>query len=177
MEREEYKPSRNRENIIFLSEVYGSPVSIKKMFISDSKESIIRRNLYVITRDDKLYMIGRELVSTRRPKETALFSNEVYPAYQYLLPHDPTKYFSYNLDLHGLREIEFSESDMESTIFVVAYGTDMYMIRAAPDMHFDTITDDFNYLVLVAIMVGVTVGVLVLRHKAKKAKLIKPHRD
>ena len=68
MESASYKPSRNRENIIFLSEVYGSPVSIKKLFISESKESLIRRNLFVITRDDKLNMIGRELVSTRRPK-------------------------------------------------------------------------------------------------------------
>ncbi len=66
---------------------------------------------------------------------------------------------------------------MESTIFVLAYGTDMYMIRVAPDMPFDMITDDFNYLVLMAIMVAVTVGVMVLRYKAKKAKLIKPHRD
>lgn len=51
------------------------------------------------------------------------------------------------------------------------------MIRVAPDMPFDMITEDFNYLVLVAIMVAVTVGVLVLRYKARKAKLTKPHRD
>ena len=112
LEGANYKPSRNRENIIFLSEVYGSPVSIKKLFISESKESLIRRNLFVITRDDKLYMIGRELVSTRRPKETALFSSEAYPPYQYMLPYDTTKFFSYNLDLHNLKGIEFSASDM-----------------------------------------------------------------
>ena len=76
-----------------------------------------------------------------------------------------------------MRDVQFSATDMESTIFVLAYGTDMYMIRVAPDMPFDMITDDFNYLVLVAIMVAVTVGVMVLRYKAKKAKLIKPHRD
>ena len=122
-------------------------------------------------------MIGRELVSTRRPKDTALFTNEVYPAYQYWLPYDATKFCSYNLDLYGLKDIHFSATNMESTIFVLAYGTDLYMIRAAPDMPFDMITDDFNYLVLVAIMVAVTVGVLVLRYKAKTAKLVKPHRD
>ena len=76
-----------------------------------------------------------------------------------------------------MRDVQFSATDMESTIFVLAYGTDMYMIRVAPDMPFDMITDDFNYLVLMAIMVAVTVGVMVLRYKAKKAKLIKPHRD
>jgi hypothetical protein len=59
----------------------------------------------------------------------------------------------------------------------MAYGTDIFMIRVAPDMPFDMITEDFNYLVLVLIMVGVTVGVIFLKNKAMKAKLLKPHRD
>ena len=59
----------------------------------------------------------------------------------------------------------------------MAYGTDIFMIRVAPDMPFDMITEDFNYLVLVLIMVGVTVGGIVLKNKAKKDKLLKPHRD
>ncbi len=66
---------------------------------------------------------------------------------------------------------------MESTVFVLGYGTDLFLIRMAPDMPFDMITDDFNYLVLVLIMAAVTAGVLVLRYKANKAKLVKPHRD
>jgi hypothetical protein len=59
----------------------------------------------------------------------------------------------------------------------MAYGTDIFMIRVAPDMPFDMITEDFNYLVLVLIMVGVTVGVIFLKNKAMKARLLKPHRD
>ena len=74
-----------------------------------------------------------------------------------------------------MKNVEFSASDMESTIFILGYGTDVFLLRVAPDHPFDMITEDFNYLVLVAIMVAVTVGVLVLRHKANKAKLIKPH--
>ncbi len=93
------------------------------------------------------------------------------------MPYDPTKFFSYNLNLHGLRDIHFSATDMESTIFILAYGTDAYMIRVAPDMPFDMITEDFSYLILVAIMIAVTIGVFILRQKAKTAKLIKPHRD
>jgi len=94
-----------------------------------------------------------------------------------LLPYDPTKFFSYNLNLYGLKDVHFSATDMESTIFIMAYGTDIYMLRVAPDMPFDMITEDFNYLVLVVIMVAVTAGVLVLRYKANKAKLSKAHRD
>jgi hypothetical protein len=66
---------------------------------------------------------------------------------------------------------------MESTIFVLTYGTDLMMIRIAPDMPFDMITEDFNYIVLVVIIVAVTIGVLMLKGKAQKAKLLKKHRD
>ena len=59
----------------------------------------------------------------------------------------------------------------------MAYGTDVYMIRVAPDNPFDMITEDFNYSVLVLIMIAVSLGVVILRSKAKDAKLIKPHRD
>lgn len=65
---------------------------------------------------------------------------------------------------------------MESTIFILGYGTDIFLLRVAPDNPFDMITEDFNYLVLVLIMAAVTLGVLFLRYKANKAKLIKPHR-
>ena len=66
---------------------------------------------------------------------------------------------------------------MESTIFVFGYGTDMIMIRIAPDMPFDMITEDFNYIVLVIIIIAVTAGVFILKEKARKAKLTKKHRD
>jgi hypothetical protein len=66
---------------------------------------------------------------------------------------------------------------MESTIFIFGYGVDNFMIRIAPDMPFDMVTEDFNYLVLVIIVIAVTLGVLILKQKAKNAKLLKPHRD
>jgi hypothetical protein len=67
---------------------------------------------------------------------------------------------------------------MESTIFVMVYGgLDLFVVRIAPDSTFDMIMDDFNYLVLLAIIVVVTLAVAVLRAKAIQARLVKPHRD
>ena len=59
----------------------------------------------------------------------------------------------------------------------MGYGHDLYLIRHAPDNNFDMIGEDFNYLILVVIMIVVTVAVFTLRYKARKAKLIKVHRD
>ncbi len=73
--------------------------------------------------------------------------------------------------------MRFSSSDMESTIYIFAYGIDNFLIRTSPDKTFDMITEDFNYLILIVIMAVVTIGVLYLRHISNKARMIKPHRD
>lgn len=67
-----YKPQESKQKTIFEEEVFGSPVSIKNLYVSESKMSLVRRNLFVITRENKLYTINRDYVSTRRPKKNAV---------------------------------------------------------------------------------------------------------
>lgn len=78
-----YTPQENREQTIFESEVYISPVAIKSMYVSESKQSLTRRNLFIITRENKLYTINRDFVNTRRPRKDkdakGFFSNEKLP--------------------------------------------------------------------------------------------------
>ena len=64
---------------------------------------------------------------------------------------------------------------MESSIFVFCYGSDNFMIRTAPDKTFDMIMDDFNYLVLLLILVVGTVVIVIFSRQLKLAKLKKPH--
>ena len=64
---------------------------------------------------------------------------------------------------------------MESTIFTLCYGTDLFLIRYAPDKAFDMITEDFNHVVLVLILVAATVGIVVFKRIMDAAKLKKPH--
>lgn len=45
-----YKPQESREKTIFEEEVYGSAIYIKVMEVSESKMSLTRRNLFIITR-------------------------------------------------------------------------------------------------------------------------------
>lgn len=44
-----YKPQESKERTIFEEEVFGSPVYIKHMEVSESKMSLTRRNLFIIT--------------------------------------------------------------------------------------------------------------------------------
>jgi hypothetical protein len=58
----------------------------------------------------------------------------------YLLPYESYNYFSYDTNLIGIENLRFSSSDMESTIFIFAYGIDNFLIRISPDRTFDMIT-------------------------------------
>jgi len=57
----------------------------------------------------------------------------------------------------------------------MAYGVDLFLVRTAPDKGFDMLADGFNYLQLIAILVGVTVAALFFRKKMHEAKLRKLH--
>lgn len=47
--------------------VFGSPLAIKNMYVSTSKMSLIKRNVFIVSRDDQIYSLDRRLLTTRRP--------------------------------------------------------------------------------------------------------------
>lgn len=55
---------------------YGVDIMVKKIFAFDSTNDLTSKNLLVLTKDDKLYSIPRDILSTRRclkeEKEKAL---------------------------------------------------------------------------------------------------------
>ena len=87
----------------------------------------------------------------------------------------PNSYLSYYLELTGLNKIEFSPTDMESTIFTLCYGVDLFMIRNAPDKTFDMITEDFNHVVLLLILLAATIAILFFKRILNAARIRKPH--
>ena len=59
----------------------------------------------------------------------------------------------------------------------MAYGMDVFLMRMTPDKNFDMIGEDFNYMVLVLIVIVVSGVLYFLKTKVKFAKLTKNHRD
>ena len=97
------------------------------------------------------------------------------PEHAYLLPFNPSFYLSYDLPLSNLHNVKFSPTDMESSIFVFCFGVDSFLIRTAPDKTFDMITEDFNYVVLLLILVAGTFAILFFKRMVNLAKLKRPH--
>jgi hypothetical protein len=49
------------------------------------------------------------------------------------------------------------------------------LVRNAPDKAFDMITEDFNHVVLILILIAATIGIVFFKKIMNSAKLKKPH--
>ncbi|KAH8051857.1 hypothetical protein JL721_11001 [Aureococcus anophagefferens] len=68
-----------------------------------------------------------------------------------------------------LNAIYATDAKLESTSLVLATGVDVFGCRHTPSGAFDLIADDFNYALLLLLLLGLSVGALLLR-KAAQAK-------
>ena len=104
----QYEPVRQRENIIFRSSLHGTVLPIKNIHRLESKEALLRRHLAIITRENKIYMMNRDLITSRRPKYAepdqnlpeGEFVNSKLPVEEYMLPVMPHFYLNYNVQVN-----------------------------------------------------------------------------
>ena len=90
--------------------MHGIILPIKCIYISESKEALLRRHLAIITRENKIYMLNRDLISSRRPKYAepeqnapeGEFLNSKYPVEEFMLPVMPNFFLNYNTKNHEL---------------------------------------------------------------------------
>lgn len=66
-EDSDHSHQKIRNNIMVFETVFGSPLTIKNMYVSTSKLSLIKRNIYIITQKNQIYSLNRRLINTRRP--------------------------------------------------------------------------------------------------------------
>ncbi len=71
----------------------------------------------------------------------------------------------------GIKQISSSPTYLESTSLVIAYGLDIYQTIRRPSQAFDILRPDFNYLALLATIVGLVIGLSVTRHFALRKQL------
>ena len=69
--------------------------------------------------------------------------------------------------MEAIRGVVTSPSGLESTVIVMVYGLDVYGTRLAPSKGFDLIKDDFDYLVISAVIIGLIFASFVTRRLAQ----------
>jgi len=166
-------------NFVLLDQKFGLPYGIKQFKPVQTKSGLTRRNLIAITTDNQVVSLDRYLTSTRRPlpvvetpkkkskkkqipeEEEVTYQSSFLPVYEYMIPYNPKAQLNGDYDLKDLRDLDISETTFESTAVVFAYGKDLFWCKVTPDKMFDMLNDDFNYLLLIAIAVGITVATFV----------------
>ena len=64
-----------------------------------------------------------------------------------------------------------SPSGLESTCLVFVYGLDLYGTRVTPSKGFDLLKDDFDYLMIAAVIAGLVLASVVTRKLAQRKML------
>lgn len=60
---------------------------------------------------------------------------------------------------------------LESTCHVFAHGLDVFYTRWTPAKAFDSLGDDFGYMLLVLAMIALAIGAFLLAHTSERAML------
>lgn len=71
----------------------------------------------------------------------------------------------------GLRAVTVEPTRLESTCLMFAHGVDLFYTRLAPAKGFDSLEDDFNYALLIAALVALSVGAVIMNYMTKQAQL------
>jgi hypothetical protein len=113
------------------------------------------------------------MVDPRRPPlDTAAHLREPgIPPYipELNMPHEAI--MNYNQTILGMDSIHTSPSGLESTTLVFIHGLDLYGCRITPSKGFDLIKEDFDYLMISCVLLGLVVASYVTRKLSQKKML------
>ncbi|EUC29722.1 hypothetical protein COCCADRAFT_8104 [Bipolaris zeicola 26-R-13] len=147
-----------------VSQSYQVPAEISHMTVTQTKQGITSRELLVtVPSINSIMGIPRSVIDPRRPigrDPTAQEQSEGLVKYAPLINFDPKWHLTHKYEVIGIKEIITSESGLESTSLVFAYGHDIFGTRVAPSFAFDVLGKGFNKISMLLTVVGLFVGVL-----------------
>jgi hypothetical protein len=147
-----------------LSQSYQVPAEIAYMTVTQTRQGITSRELIVsVPSIHSIIGIPRSFIDPRRPigrDPTAQEQSEGLVKYTPLINFDPKWHLTHKYEVLGIKEIITSESGIESTSLIFAYGLDIFGTRVAPSFAFDILGKGFNKISMLLTVVGLFVGVL-----------------
>ncbi|KAF1943313.1 DUF1620-domain-containing protein [Clathrospora elynae] len=147
-----------------LSQSYQVPAEITHMAVTQTKQGITSRELLVtVPSINSIIGIPRSFIDPRRPigrDPNAQEQLEGLMKYHPLINFDPKWHLTHKYEVLGIKDIITSESGIESTSLVFAYGLDIFGTRVAPSFAFDILGKGFNKISMLLTVVGLFVGVL-----------------
>jgi hypothetical protein len=147
-----------------LSQSYQIPEEISHMTVTQTRQGITSRELLVtLPASNSIVGIPRQVIDPRRPIGRDPNPNEVAEGlvrYTPMINFDPKWHLNHKYELLGIKDVIASESGLESTSLVFAYGLDVFGTRVAPSFAFDVLGKGFNKLQMLATVLALFIGVL-----------------
>jgi len=147
-----------------ISQSYQVPTEITHMSVTQTRQGITSRELLVtVPAVNAIIGIPRTVIDPRRPvgrDPTAQEASEGLVKYTPVINFDPKWHLTHKYEVLGIENIITSESGIESTSLVFAYGLDIFGTRVAPSFAFDILGKGFNKISMLLTVVGLFVGVL-----------------
>lgn len=147
-----------------LSQSYQIAAEISHMAVTQTRQGITSRELLItIPSTNSIVGVPRQVIDPRRPigrDPTPNEQAEGLTKYTPLLPLDSKWHLTHKYEVLGLKDVITSESGIESTSLVFAYGHDIFGTRVAPSFAFDILGKGFNKIQMLLTVAALFVGVL-----------------
>uniref|UniRef100_A0A1B6KS38 ER membrane protein complex subunit 1 n=1 Tax=Graphocephala atropunctata TaxID=36148 RepID=A0A1B6KS38_9HEMI len=151
---------------------YILPASVEMMKETITEKGITSKHILVALNSGGVLELPWVLLDPRRPlAATPDLREEAVIPYVPELPNLPEAIINYNQTLLRVSGIHTSPSGLESTCLVAVYGLDLFYTRVAPSKTFDMLKEDFDYILITAVLVGLTVSAFMTKRLAARKAL------
>jgi hypothetical protein len=161
------QPSSSTGDVVkpyVLSQSYQIPAEISHMTVTQTRQGITSRELLVTVPSlSSIIGIPRQVIDPRRPigrDPDAQEKEEGLARYSPLIQWDPKWHLTHKYEVIGVKDVITSESGIESTSLVFAYGLDIFGTRVAPSFAFDILGKGFNKISMLITVAALFVGVI-----------------
>lgn len=171
-----------------MQKTYVLPKAVTALHKTLTSNGISNKNLLVAVNGGQIFSLDLRQIHPRRPFSDPSMTEKQEGLLRYspYIMFNPFQAVTLNYNLPGgpVHNMISVPSSLESTALVFSFGgcshqstggrcstLDYHANRVMPSQTFDMLASDFNYELLVLILLGLAIGVMMLQ-RAKKSKLL-----
>nr|DBA15715.1 TPA: hypothetical protein GDO54_003187 [Pyxicephalus adspersus] len=151
-----------------LQQSYIFPSAIRAMEATITERGITSRHVLIGLPSGAIFSLPKAILDPRRPEIPTEYTRE-----ENLIPYTPDiqihaeRFINYNQTVSRMKGIYTAPSGLESTCLVVAYGLDIYQTRVYPSKQFDVLKDDYDYILISGVLIGLVFATMITKRLAQ----------
>ncbi|MCO5605408.1 hypothetical protein L7F22_059592 [Adiantum nelumboides] len=153
--------SYSRVDLDIKTQSYFFLYSIKALTVTTTARGITGKQILAGNVGDQILALDKRFFDPRRTPEPTQAEKEdgIIPLTD-AIPIHPQFYLSHAYQVEGLRGIISVPAGLESTSLVFAYGVDLFYSHTAPSRIYDSLTDEFNYALLLITIFALVIAIV-----------------